>query len=72
MEKSRTVTLYFGHDSDSAEAVKIVEAAGVDIRLVDCTQEHCDVEPPLLISPWGVLDSLKSIIWFGQVAASHQ
>ena len=69
MAKTQSVTLYFGHDSDSTTAVKIMEAAGVDLHLVDCTVEHCDFEPPLLISPWGVFDNLNSIIWFGDVAA---
>ena len=69
MEKTQSVTLYIGHGTDSQEAVKIVEAAGVTLRLVDCTHGHCDFDPPLLISPWGVFDSLNSIIWFGKVAA---
>lgn len=69
MEKTQSVTLYIGQDSDSKEAVKIVEAAGVNLHVVDCTFEHCDFEPPLLISSWGVFDSLNSIIWFGAVAA---
>lgn len=69
MEKRLSVTLYIGHDSDSKEAMKIVEAAGLDLHLVDCTLQHCDFEPPLLISRWGVFDSLHSISWFGEVAA---
>jgi hypothetical protein len=69
MEKPQSVTLFIGNDPDSKRAVKVVEATGIILHVVDCTLGRCDFEPPLLISAWGVFDSLDSIIRFGQIAS---
>ena len=62
------VTLFVGKDSDSDEAISVVKKAGIETKIVNGTSETFDFDPPLLISAWGVFDSLKSIRWFTRMA----
>lgn len=68
MLSSRTATLFIGNDSESNEAVKAVNDAGIKLRIFDRTTGQFEFETPLLITAWGVFDGLSSISWFVKVA----
>lgn len=65
------VTLIVGSDSDSDEAIRAVEGAGILLHIVNSTLGERDFETPLLVNAWGVFEGLDAIIWFTRVATEH-
>ena len=55
------VTLFVGKNSDSDEAITIVREAGIETQIVNGTSDNFDFDTPLLISAWGVFDSLMKL-----------
>lgn len=62
------VTLFVGADSESAEAVRVIQGSGVTTHIVDDTLGGRDFETPLLVTSWGVFEGLNAIVWFTKVA----
>ena len=63
------ITLFVGNDDDSQLARDAVEKSGLELNVFQAKAGELDFETPLLISAWGVFDSLSSIRWFIQMAA---
>ena len=43
------ITLFVGSDSDSDQAVKVVQNMPFDLKVIECEIGKCDFDPPLLI-----------------------
>ena len=69
---SKAATLFIGNDSESDDAVKAINDAGLKLRIFDKTNGQFEFDTPLLITAWGVFEGLSSISWFAKVAEQQK